>query len=69
MRSELEPPNSEGTSPNAGAETYFTVVRQALADLVDGKHFFDVVADNIACEVLYELGWPWLIQGRANLMT
>ena len=53
----------------AGAEPYFTLVRDALGDLVDGKHFFDVVADNIAYEVLYELGWPRLIRGRANLMA
>ena len=46
----------------AGAEPYFTLVRQALGDLVDGKYFFDVVADNIAYEVLYELGWPRLIR-------
>jgi len=53
----------------AAAEPYFTLVRQALGDLVDGKHFFDVVADNIVYEVLYELGWPRLIRGRANLMA
>ena len=50
----------------AGAEPYFTLVRQALGDLVDGRHFFDVVADNIAYEVLYELGWPRLIRGRRS---
>src|SRR3984893_7224716 len=53
----------------AAAEPYFTLVRQALGDLVNGKHFFDVVADNVAYEVLYELGWPRLIRGRANLMA
>ena len=53
----------------AGAEPYFALVRRALADLVDGDHFFDVVADNIAYEVLYDLGWPRIINGRAALMA
>jgi ketosteroid isomerase-like protein len=53
----------------AGAEPYFELVRSALGDLVDGEHFFDVVADNVAYEVRYELGWPRVIRGRADLMT
>jgi uncharacterized protein len=52
----------------AGAEPYFVLVREALGDLVDGEHFFDIVADDIAYEVRYDLGWPRVIRGRANLM-
>jgi uncharacterized protein len=52
----------------AGAEPYFTLVREALGGLVDGQHFFDIVADDIAYEVRYDLGWPRVIRGRANLM-
>jgi ketosteroid isomerase-like protein len=52
-----------------GAEPYFVLVRSALGDLVDGEHFFDIVADNIAYEVRYELGWPHVIRGRADLMA
>jgi ketosteroid isomerase-like protein len=53
-----------------GARPYFELVRSALGDLVDGEHFFDVVADDIAYEVLYDLGgWPRLIEGRADLMA
>ena len=51
------------------AEPYFELVRGALGDLVDGEHFFDVIADNIVYEVLYDLGWPRQITGRANLMS
>ena len=40
------------------SDPYFNLVRGALGDLVDGKHFFDIVADDIVYEVLYELGWP-----------
>jgi len=53
-----------------GAEPYFSLVRRALGDLVDGEHFFDVVADNVVYEVLYEIaGWPQIIRGRADLMA
>ena len=53
----------------AAAEPYFQLVRDALGDLVDGTHFFDVVADGIVYEVLYDLGWPRIIQGRDDLMA
>lgn len=51
-----------------GAEPYFDLVRRALGDLVDGEHFFDILADDIAYEVRYDLGWPRLVRGRADLM-
>ena len=52
-----------------GAEPYFELVRMALGDLVDGEHFFDIVADNIAYEVRYDLGWPRVTRGRPDLMA
>jgi len=55
-------------SAYAGAEPYFDLVRRALGDLVDGEHFFDILAEDIAYEVRYELGWPRLVRGRAKLM-
>src|SRR5262245_23808602 len=52
------------------AKPYFDLVRGALGDLVDGEHFFDIVADDIVYEVLYEIaGWPRTIRGRADLMA
>jgi uncharacterized protein len=51
-----------------GARPYFELVRRALGDLVDGEHFFDVVADDVVYEVRYELGWPRVIEGRTELM-
>jgi uncharacterized protein len=52
------------------ARPYFKLVRQALGDLVDGEHFFDIVADEIVYEVLYEVaGWPRVIRGRTDLMA
>jgi uncharacterized protein len=51
------------------AAPYFDLVRGALGDLVDGKHFFDIVTDDIVYEVLYDVaGWPRVIRGRAELM-
>jgi uncharacterized protein len=52
------------------AGPYFDLVRGALGGLVDGKHFFDIVADGVVYEVLYDVaGWPRIIQGRADLMA
>lgn len=50
------------------ADPYFHLVRQALGNLVDGEHFFDIVTDDTIYEVLYDLGWPRVIRGRAALM-
>ena len=52
------------------AAPYFDLVRGALRDLVEGKHFFDIVSDDIIYEVLYEIaGWPRVIKGRTDLMA
>lgn len=52
------------------AAPYFDLVRGALGDLVDGEHFFDIVADDVVYEVLYDVdGWPRMIRGRAYLMA
>jgi ketosteroid isomerase-like protein len=51
------------------ADPYFNLIRQALADLVDGEHFFDVFTDESIYEVLYDLGWPRVIRGRTDLMA
>ena len=53
-----------------GADPYFDLVREALGNLVDGEHFFDIVTDDVVYEVLYDVaGWPRIIQGRADLMA
>ena len=52
------------------ARPYFELVRGALGDLVDGEHFFDIVADDLVYEVLYDFpGWPRIVRGRAELMA
>jgi len=51
------------------AAPYFNLVRGALGNLVDGEHFFDIVTDIVVYEVLYDLGWPRVIEGRTDLMA
>lgn len=52
------------------AKPYFDLVRGALGDLVEGEHFFDIVAEDIVYEVLYDIaGWPRVVHGRAELMA
>jgi ketosteroid isomerase-like protein len=52
------------------AAPYFDLVRGALGDLVDGKHFFDIITDDTIYEVLYNVpGWPRFIKGRTDLMA
>jgi ketosteroid isomerase-like protein len=51
------------------ADPYFNIVRRALGNSVDGAHFFDIVTDDTVYEVLYDLGWPRVIQGRTDLMN
>jgi uncharacterized protein len=54
----------------AAVRPYFELVRGALGDFVDGKHFFDIVADDVIYEVLYDFpGWPRIVRGRAELMA
>lgn len=52
------------------AKVYFDLARGALADAVDGEHFFDCTSDATVYEVLYNLpGWPRVIKGKSALMT
>ena len=52
-----------------GAKPYFDLVRRALGDMVEGEHFFDIVAPDVIYEVRYDLGWPRFINGRTDLMA
>jgi uncharacterized protein len=49
---------------------FFEIVQKGLAGLVDGDHFFDLMADGLVFESRYDLpGWPRIIRGRAGLMN
>jgi len=48
---------------------FFNIVLEGLTGLVDGKHFFDAIADDALFEFRYDFpGWPRTIRGRAALM-
>jgi uncharacterized protein len=52
------------------SEPYFDLVRDSLADRVDGVHFFDTLSDDVVYEVRYDFpGWPRVIKGRPDLMA
>lgn len=52
------------------AAPYFDLVPGALGAPVDGKHFFDIVTEDVIYEVLYDVpGWPRVIKGRTDLMA
>jgi uncharacterized protein len=52
------------------AKPYFDLVRGALGERVEGEHFFDIVAEDIVYEVLYDIaGWPRVVLGRGDLMA
>ena len=49
---------------------FFGVVMEGIAELVDGKHYFDAFAEDAIFESRYHFpGWPTMIRGRANLMA
>jgi ketosteroid isomerase-like protein len=48
---------------------FFEIVQEGLTGLVDGKHFFDTIAESASFDFRYNFpGWPLTIRGRANLM-
>ena len=48
---------------------FFEIVQEGLTGLVDGKHFFDTIADDALFDYRYNFpGWPLTVRGRADLM-
>ena len=51
-------------------DPFFHIVRQGLADQVDGDHYFDTIAENAVFEYRYIFpGWPQEVTGREALMA
>ena len=49
--------------------SFFEIVQEGLTGLVDGKHFFDTIAEDAFFDFRYNFpGWPLTIRGRADLM-
>jgi ketosteroid isomerase-like protein len=50
-------------------EPFFRVIEDGLAGLVDGGHFFDLLADDVVFEFIITVpGYPRRIAGRDNLI-
>lgn len=48
---------------------FFDIVLAGLTGLVDGRHFFDAIADDALFDFRYDFpGWPRTIRGRVALM-
>ncbi len=51
-------------------DPFFDIVRQGLAGLVDGDHYFDTIAPDAVFEFRYRFpGWPTKLVGREALMA
>src|SRR5665213_3383842 len=49
---------------------FFKVILTGPRRLVDGKHYFDTVAEDVVFESRYQFpGWPTMIRGRASPMA
>jgi ketosteroid isomerase-like protein len=50
-------------------EPFFRVIQEGLAGLVDGSHFFDLLADDVVFEFIITVpDYPRLVAGREHLI-
>jgi uncharacterized protein len=50
-------------------EPFFRVIEEGLAGLVDGDHFFDLLADDVVFEFIITVpGYPRRVAGRGELI-
>jgi ketosteroid isomerase-like protein len=50
-------------------EPFFRAIKEGLAGLVDGSHFFDLLADDVAFEFIITVpDYPRQVAGRDNLI-
>jgi ketosteroid isomerase-like protein len=49
----------------AALEPFFRIIEEGLAGLVDGEHFFDLLAEDVVFEYVISVpGYPRRVQGR-----
>ena len=54
----------------AALDPFFDVIQRGLAGLVDGEHYFDMIADDAVFEFRYDFpGWPRRTESRDALMA
>ena len=50
-------------------DPFFRVIEEGVAGLVDGGHFFDLLADDVVFEFIITIpGYPRVVTGRDNLI-
>jgi ketosteroid isomerase-like protein len=50
-------------------DPFFRVIEEGVAGLVDGGHFFDLLADDVVFEFIITVpGYPRVVTGRDNLI-
>ena len=53
----------------AALDPFFELVQRGLSGLVDGEHYFDMIAEKAIFEFRYDFpGWPRRIEGRDALI-
>ena len=49
-------------------EPFFQIILEGLSGLVDGEHFFDILAEDVVTEFVVTVpGYPPRVEGRENL--
>jgi uncharacterized protein len=59
----------ENISDFRALDPFFRIIERALADLVDGDHFFDMLAEDVVFDFVITVpDYPRHVVGRANLI-
>src|SRR5882757_9762711 len=65
-----ELPVSEDMSDFRALDPFFRIIEQGLAGLVDGDHFFDLLAQDVVFDFVITVpNYPRHVVGRANLIA
>jgi uncharacterized protein len=67
----MGPPGGQVTTPidefgdYAALDPFFRIIEQGLAGFVDGRHFFDLLAEDVIFEYVISVpGYPRRVEGR-----
>ena len=64
-----QPMTAENMEDFRALDPFFRVIEEGLAGLVDGGHFFDLLADDVVFEFIITVpGYPREVTGRENLI-
>lgn len=67
----MDPPSGQVTTPIddfddfAALDPFFRIIEEGLAGFVDGRHFFDLLAEHVVFEYVISVpGYPRRVEGR-----